>query len=125
MRQITTCVILMGAAALVACASQTPTPAPKAATATTHATAPATALVAQQGQKPASFSGYRRVVKNGQELFCRNEIVTGSNIKQQTCLTRAQIEAQQNNSQQYLQNNTHNARTCSATFGLGGNPCQD
>jgi hypothetical protein len=121
MRPITTFVILSGAAALVACASHAPAPA--TATGTTHAVAPATAVAAGQ-QRPISFPGYRRVVANGQELFCRYEAATGSNIKQEVCVTRAQLENQQNDAQNALQNSLQNSRTCTAAFGQFGGTCQ-
>ncbi len=128
MRQIKAFVILTAAAGLVACASHAPAPAPAPAPAAAagagRAAAPATALAAQQKQTPTDFPGYRRVVANGKEMFCRNDVVTGSLIKQRTCVTRAQLEAMQKDSQQFLKDNQQSSRTCAATFGLGGNPCQ-
>jgi hypothetical protein len=122
MRSIKTFVILSGAAVLVACA----TPAPAPATATGHAVAPATALAAGQQQHPASFPGYTRVVDNGKEMFCRYETPTGSQIRQQTCVTRAQLEAEQNDAQQSLQNALQRSTACTAGYGgtLAGGTCQ-
>lgn len=118
MRHISTFVILSGAALLAACASQPPAPA--TASGAHQAVAPATGAAAQQ------FPGYRRVVSNGQELFCRYEMMTGSNIKQETCLTRYQLETQQKDAQQQLQNALQNSRTCTAGYGQGlsGGTCQ-
>ncbi len=120
MRQIKTFVILSAAAVLVACASQAPAPA----TATGRAVAPGTAVAA--GQQSSNIPGYRRVVDNGREMFCRYEATTGSNIKTETCLTRAQIEQQQKDAQQQLQNALENSRTCTAGYGQGvaGGTCQ-
>jgi hypothetical protein len=122
MRPIRTFVILSGAAVLVACASQAPAPA----TATGHAVAPATALAAGQQKHPTSFPGYTRVVDNGREMFCRYETPTGSQIRQQTCVTRSQLESEQNDAQQTLQNSLQNSQTCTAGYGQGlaGGTCQ-
>ncbi len=121
MRQIKTCVILSAAAVLVACASQTPAPA----TGARPAVAPGTAVAAGQ-QKSLNIPGYRRVVDNGREMFCRYEATTGSNIKTETCWTRAQVEQQQRDAEQQLQNALQNSRTCTAGYGQGlaGGTCQ-
>ncbi len=90
MKQATTFVILSAAAVLVACASHLPAPAP------------ATALAAGQ-QQPAYFHGYRRMIVNGQERYCQLGDIVGSRIKQEICLTRAQVESAQADAQQLLQ----------------------
>ena len=95
------------AAALVACA--TPTAAPPAA-----AAAPAAAPTVAVAAKPAPTAatpdtvkipyGYVRIVlDNGEERFCRNDLVTGSRTEHtRVCLTAAQLKATQDNSQQFI-----------------------
>lgn len=86
MKQATTFVILSAAAVLTACASHPPAPG----------------LAAGQ-QSPAYFHGYRRMIVNGQERYCQLGDIVGSRIKQEICLTRAQVEASQADAQQMLQ----------------------
>ncbi|MGB6449530.1 MAG: hypothetical protein WBE92_02130 [Steroidobacteraceae bacterium] len=112
MRQATTFVILSGAAVLVACASHAPAPATAAGT--SQAITPATALAAGQKQQPSSFHGYRRMIVNGQERFCQLGDVQGSRIKQEICLTRAQVEASQGEAQQLMQTILQRGGTCYA-----------
>ena len=44
--------------------------------------------------KPAGKipSGYRRVTRNGKELYCRSVITLGSRFAEQMCFTREQLE---------------------------------
>jgi hypothetical protein len=93
MRQVRTFIILTATATLVACAVQLPTVSalpPAAATST-----PA---------KASSHSGYTRVVsRDGTELFCRNDDMTGSRVQhQKVCLTEAQLQADEQNGQSFL-----------------------
>ncbi len=68
-KQITSLVILVGASALVGCASQVPTT-----------------------DKWAISNGYQRVELKGKEYFCRQEpVVTGSNRSRVACLRLAQL----------------------------------
>jgi len=121
MRQTTTFVMLSLAAVLAACASHAPVPA--TATGTSQAVAPAPALAAGQQQHPSSFDGYRRVVVNGQERFCQLTDVQGSRIKQEICLTRAQVEAAQVDSQRLLQEIEQKISACYPTPVMGvGDP---
>lgn len=121
MRRTTTFVMLSGAAVLVACASQTPAPA--TLTGGSHPTAPATALAARQEEKSSAFAGYRRVVVNGQERFCQLGDVVGSRIKQEICLTRAQVEASQTDAQALLQKIQQGNSECPAPpTVVGGDP---
>jgi hypothetical protein len=74
------------ASALAACASKPPvnSTAPVAA----NATAPEASSVPK---------GYRRVVKQGTEYFCRMQAVTGSHtLKTEVCLTRDELDAERN-----------------------------
>ncbi len=123
MKQFMSFVVLAGAAALVACASQPPAPAASAhqAVAPATATAPGTGLVAQT-QKFVVPAGYRRETQNGQIVYCHTDEPTGSRIRnQQTCYTQAQLQSQQNDAQQYLQNSIQHGANCSGAFGTGGN----
>jgi hypothetical protein len=94
MRQVRTLVILTATATLVACAAQPPTvPALPPAAATTSTPA-----------KSSAHSGYTRVVsRDGTELFCRNDDMTGSRVQhQKVCLTEAQLQADEQNGQSFL-----------------------
>jgi hypothetical protein len=127
MKRITSLVVLMGATALTACASQGPATSP--GTGTGHASVAATAPAA--GAAPAAAtkitdstkipSGYRRVVMNGQERFCRREPVTGSRAQvPEVCLTKAQLDAESDGSQDFMhrmqQGGTTNDRACGPGF---------
>jgi hypothetical protein len=117
MGKIPSCVILLGAAALAACA--TPAPATSAATATVPETgvaaapqSPATTaprLLATAPQNAVSpkgevvVQGYRQEVVNGQPVYCRADLVTGSRTqKDKVCLTKAQLLAEQARAQQFI-----------------------
>lgn len=121
MKWITTLVVL-GAAMMTACASQPQATSP--ATASGNKSVPATASAAVQKDKSATPRGYRRAVVNGQELFCRKDAVTGSRAERpEICLTREQLDAEQESSQQFIQrvqqSGTINDRPC-----MGGTtPC--
>jgi hypothetical protein len=53
---------------------------------------------------PGSYGGYTRVVISGQELYCRNDVATGSRTERHTvCLTPAQWRAQQARAQNYIE----------------------
>ena len=121
MRRITTFVILSGASALFACASQAPAPATP--TGSSQATGRATAIAAPQEQNSSAFAGYRRVVVNGQERFCQLGDVVGSRIKQEICLTRAQVETSQTDAQALLQKIQQGNSECPAPpTVVGGDP---
>ena len=96
-------------AVLVACSSQPTTPqaepaqvatvpapaAPKSAAgdpATESVPAPAESTATTT--KPAGKipSGYRRVTRNGKELYCRAVVTLGSRFADQMCFTREQLE---------------------------------
>jgi hypothetical protein len=97
--------ILFTAAILMAgCAANPPaaTTAPRApvAAAAPAVSAAATAKPAAAPKGVRAGSAYRRVVKNGTEYFCRRESMTGSRTEvQETCLTQAQLDKVQNDSQ--------------------------
>jgi hypothetical protein len=85
------------ALSLVGCASTAPvvsTPsAPVASTPVTtpvSTTAPAPATTAAQKK---ALMGYTKVVRNGKELYCRDDAATGSHMKTApVCLTRQQVD---------------------------------
>lgn len=81
-------------------ASQSPPVTPRSAPA-----APQSASTAAQKEQVVTVRGYRRVVINGQERYCRIETPTGSRVKKgEVCLTRAQLQAEQDSSRQLIEN---------------------
>ncbi len=55
----------------------------------------------QPGLKPGN--GYRKISKNGEEYYCRKDVVTGSRTNAQvTCLTRDELTALSQNGQDWL-----------------------
>jgi hypothetical protein len=62
------------------------------------ATAPAPA-VAPADKVDASLvkAGYSPLIRQGQVLYCRNEIITGQRIATRVCLTAAQLQGEQQN----------------------------
>jgi hypothetical protein len=92
MRQISRGLLLVvGAAALVACASH----GPVNSTGTAAASGGAPAATAPDTGAPAVPKGYRRVMKNGGEYFCRMQAVSGSHVqKTEVCLTQDELDAE-------------------------------
>ncbi|HEY4213978.1 MAG TPA: hypothetical protein VGM84_21065 [Steroidobacteraceae bacterium] len=90
MKQVTGSLMAMTVSMLIGCASNAP-PGP----------------AAHSGTAPADFkipSGYRQAMINGQEKFCRKNVVTGSRVSNgEVCLTAAQIQAEQDESQKAIQ----------------------
>jgi hypothetical protein len=117
-KTITGFVFLMGAMACAVCAAQTPVTsnAPAASAATETDTVPPRTLPSHPeaqsaASKPAAPSktyggtstGYRRVVSNGQELYCRNDVATGSHTERKAvCLTEAQVRIEQLKAEQFM-----------------------
>lgn len=115
MRRVTSFVILTAASALVGCASQAPAtssgPATgQAAAATSGGTASAqgssaTASATGQNDKFVVPAGWRRVVRDGNELYCGKQDTAGSRVQaREVCLTKDQLQQMQTASQQYLDN---------------------
>ena len=111
-------VFLLGAMACTVCAAQTPAPssAPVASAATeTDAVPPRTLPSHPEAQsaesKPVApsrtyggaYTGYQRVVSNGQELYCRNDVATGSHAERKAvCLTEAQVRIERLKAEQFM-----------------------
>jgi hypothetical protein len=99
MRQVNRFFILAAAAALVACATEAPAPAP----------APAShelGLVPASVKTPAGLNtaGYQQKLVDGQQMFCRNDLVTGSRTEREgeKCYTADQLREVQAESQAFL-----------------------
>lgn len=99
-------VALICAACIAACSSQPSAPskpvvpessgaaAAAAAPKAQVATAPAADAAAADGVNQAYLKrGYKAVNQNGTLLYCRTELVTGSNFKTTTCLTSDQMKS--------------------------------
>lgn len=78
-------------------------PAAPAETPAAAATAPAASAADEQKRADneallrAQAAGYKLVDKDGKQVFCKKEMVTGSRLATRTrCLTLAQIEAERN-----------------------------
>jgi hypothetical protein len=111
-------IFLIGATACAVCAAQTPpTSSVSVASAApqTDAVPPRTLPSHPEPQSTASkpatppkeyggaYSGYRRVVADGQELYCRNDVATGSHTERKAvCLTQAQMRIEQLKAQQFM-----------------------
>jgi hypothetical protein len=106
--------MVTGAATLGACATQAPAPA--------AALLPGTPVIA--ATPPAATStakavmpyGYTRVMVNGEERFCRNDVTTGSRTEHtKVCLSQTQLDASQQNSQDFINSVQGRAAVAGAT----------
>jgi len=89
-------------------AAQTPAPSaePQA-----PATAPAAEPSAAKSEKPAAVdpialkkAGYKLVNENGQQLYCREELSTGSHLKKtKTCLTERELDQLMTNTRREIE----------------------
>jgi len=95
----------IGVLALAGCAGQPSSPPPTPA--------PADRVVAVTSQDDldakrladAKKQGYKLVNNNGETLYCRTDLKTGSHvITQTTCLTAAQLDALHDQTRQSMQN---------------------
>lgn len=110
MRTFNFCLGFAGAALLVACA--TPAPAPTPAQAQTQT---------QTGEKFSVPVGYQKVMMNGQERYCRNDLDTGSHIsRSKVCYTMAQLQAEAADTQNSIQNQLQNNNGLGSAVGSGG-----
>ncbi len=139
MKAVTCCIILVGAAASVLCAAQSPGTSPVAVQASSApvpvstgalqiSSAPVQITLAPPRAVPAAagsdstatqnvlpgvlpkargtgaYDGYTRVVIDGQERYCRNDVATGSHTERHTvCLTSAQVAAEQVRAQDFIE----------------------
>jgi hypothetical protein len=127
MRRVTGFLLSTAAAALIGCA--TPAAGPPAAAAA-PAAAPAPAVVAAKDTPAATPTdkikipfGYQRIVSSdGEERYCRNDLVTGSRTEhERVCLTAAQLKASQDNSQSFIDSvQQHGGASTKTGAGLGG-----
>lgn len=95
--------VAMAAALLViGCAT------PPASSAVTAAAAAKPAPLAQtasasESKRAGSYGNYRVVKRDGVEIYCKRELVTGSRTNMaETCLTAQQMEAQKNGTDEFL-----------------------
>jgi hypothetical protein len=108
MKQMTSLVILAGAAVLVACATQGTAPA--SGSSVVNGTAPvstAPVLSTNTSGSSAPFKapfGYETVVQSdGTVVYCRNDLDTSSRVaRTRVCMTAAQLQAQQQNSADFI-----------------------
>jgi hypothetical protein len=86
-----------------------PRPAPASTPpATPKSEAPEVTIVAQVKDLLPTNGGYRRIVFEGQEFFCRNDLATGSHLERNPfCLTAAQWQRQQLRAQQWMSDVEH------------------
>jgi hypothetical protein len=73
-----------------------------------HATVPATVsapagVAAAPDNSPKAYGNYLRAVRNGQTMYCQKDSDTATRMVQETCLTPAQAQAQQENARNFMQ----------------------
>jgi hypothetical protein len=119
MKTIAAFIVLMSATACAVCAAQSPatSSAPTASATPENDTVPPRTLPSHPPEaestaaKPAAqsktyggaYTGYQRVVSNGQERYCRNDVATGSHTERKAvCLTEAQVRIEQLKAQQFM-----------------------
>jgi hypothetical protein len=57
---------------------------------------------ANSARQAALKHGYKLVHRNGQDLYCRSEILTGTHFRNTVCLTEAQVSASERDRQEVL-----------------------
>jgi hypothetical protein len=114
MKTVTCFIILVGTTASVLCAAQPPEPSSSAPRASSAPQATSGALQSSSAPLPpvlgkvGGYGGYTRIVNGGQEVYCRNELVSGSHAERHTvCLTPAQVAAQQVGAQDFIDKVQH------------------
>jgi hypothetical protein len=90
------------AAALALCACAATGPGGSDGTAAAKATVPASVTTAPNNS-PKAIGNYMRVQRNGRTLYCQKDLDTATRMVQETCLTQAQAEAQQENARNFMQ----------------------
>ena len=63
-------------------------------------------------------SGYRRLTRNGKELFCRSVVTLGSRFAEQMCFTREQLDDIANRTEATMDNIERSKAVCT-----GGTQC--
>lgn len=91
---------VMAPLALAACAATGA--AGSHATGPTNVAAPASVAPAADNS-PKAYGNYLRVVRNGQTMYCQKDSDTATRMVQETCLTPAQAQAQQENAHNFMQ----------------------
>jgi hypothetical protein len=129
MKQVTSLFVVTGALALAACASQGGPPAPKpiardpvAAPATTSANQ-ATTAANTSSDSPKIPYGYQKKIRNGEEVYCRNDYNTGTRVQRsETCLSAAELQREGQDTQDFLQDMQRRGGTTTTTTtpGQGG-----
>ena len=121
MRYLMSIGVLVGAAALGACATPPPAaPAPPPATAIANSNASAKVAATDEEKTP---DGYQRVEFSDGIRYCKTEVETSSRVKKtRTCFTAAELKDMENNTQSFIQNaQSHGTQTTSqSTPGMGG-----
>ena len=79
-------------------------------------------VVAQPKDLLPIRGGYRRIVLHGQELFCRNDLATGSHVaRDPLCLTPEQWKKQQLRAEEWIRDVEHRAAATPANpMNVGG-----
>ncbi len=113
MRTVTGVVIVLGAGVLAACAARPP----QSIAFSQPQILPGTPL-----ENAGTFRGYKRIVIDGQERYCRNDLATGSHTERKAvCLTEAQWRTQQALAEQLmLEIERRAASTAQTPYYLGG-----
>ena len=100
MNLVTRFVISAVTSGLTACASQAPA----------TSSAPVSAAATPQSDATSIPKGYRRVVRDGEERFCRYDNKTGSRTEKiEVCLTQAELQAEQSGDESRTQQAHQNA----------------
>lgn len=119
MKTVMKLVMLGTAAAFAGCASQPQPPSPPVAVKAVPSAAPAAAGVAAE-KKTSTYFGYKLTVVNGTEIYCRNDLITGSRTeKHQVCYTKTQLDDMQKNSQDYINSVQRSGATAIKTCTAG------
>jgi len=87
---------------ITACAGQPPTPTPPTPPAALGKS-PGAGLISPEELANARKLGFTPMVKDGQVLYCRQELKTGSHLQRESqCMTLAEFETLRQNTQQQM-----------------------
>ena len=86
------------------------------------ATPPSPAVTAGDSKTLADVPyGFQLVVQKGEEFYCKRELITGSRTNtRDICLTKAQMEAQRNGTEDYLKRMRESPVDTTQRDGSGG-----